>query len=271
MEDRIPMNGKKPLLIILMLGIGFLFVASSVLGISFPHTRYPNPDLYTAFLPNDYANLLVGIPLLVVSTIHYLRNRNLGLIGWYASLLFILYNGIAYAIDLGDTFSKTIYTVITLASCIELVLLARSPIARCLVPREFPVQHPRRYGLIPFIMGLLFEIRALAIIFSMLSKDTTNGLQGFGVHIADAMTSLVWIVSGALLLLGRKIGYTMALISYLHGSLLFVALLVYLCLKPLLCETPFLLMDVIVIGVMGLLFFLPTVRLLPKSLNMSNS
>lgn len=265
MEDRIPMNGKNPLLIILMLGIGFLFVASSVLGISFPHVWYPNPDVYNAFLPNDFANLLVGIPLLVVSTIHYLRNRSIGLIGWYASLLFILYNGIAYATDLGNTFSITIYMVINLACCIELVLLLLSPATRSLVPTEFPARHPRLYGLIPFSMGLLFEIRALIIIFGMASKGTTNGIQGFGVHIADAIISLAWIVSGALLLLGRKIGYPMALISYLHGYLLFLALLAYLCLKPFLCDTPFIAMDVIVIGGMGSLFFLPTIRLLSKS------
>ncbi|AEV28363.1 hypothetical protein SpiGrapes_0509 [Sphaerochaeta pleomorpha str. Grapes] len=271
MGDRIPRNEKKPLLIILMLCIGFLFVAASALGISFPHARYPTPELYNAFLPNDYANLLVCIPLLVVSTVNFLRDRSIGLIGWYASLLFIVYNSIAYATDLRNTLYLTIYMVIILVGSTELVLLVRSPATRSLVPTEFPVRHPRLYGLIPVIMGLLFEIRALIIIFSMVSKDATKGMQGLGVHIADTIISLVWIVSGALLLLGRKMGYPMVLITYLHGSLLFVALLVYLCLKPLLCDTTFIAMDVIVTGVMGLLFFLPTVRVLSKSLKMPNS
>ena len=265
MENRTPLDESKSLSNILMLCIGFLFVVASAIGIFFSHSMYPNPDLYNAFLPNDYTNLLVGIPLLVVSSVNFLRGRSIGLIGWYASLLFLLYNSIAYIADLRNTFSLTVYMTIALLCIIELVLLVLSPGTRRMVPTEFPVRHPRLYGLIPVIMGLLFEIRALTAIFSIVSNSTTQGIPEFGVHIADTIISLVWIVSGFLLMRGHKIGYPMVLISYLHGSLLFLALLVFLCIKPLLCGTPFAVMDIIAIGIMSLLFFLPTVRLLLKS------
>lgn len=83
-------------LTILILGICILFAVNSIVGIIWGNTVYPESELYNSFLPNDYINLFLGVPILVISVLLLLNQIKIGFIGWAGSLLFILYNNIAY-------------------------------------------------------------------------------------------------------------------------------------------------------------------------------
>lgn len=57
-------------------------------------------DLRRAFLPNDVVNLLIGLPVLVVSMLSARRGGWMGQLFWLGSLLYVIYNAIAYALAL---------------------------------------------------------------------------------------------------------------------------------------------------------------------------
>jgi hypothetical protein len=51
----------------LSLAVAFLIVIASLAGLLFPQVLYPSEDLRHAFVPNDVINLLIGLPILLVS------------------------------------------------------------------------------------------------------------------------------------------------------------------------------------------------------------
>jgi hypothetical protein len=78
-----------------------------------------------------------------------------------------------------------------------------------------------------------------------------------GVLIADIVLSLLCIAGGGLLLQQKPLGYVSGLGLLFATSMLFVGLILFLLLQPVLFDAPFVLMDVIVVAGMGLIFFIP--------------
>ena len=78
-----------------------------------------------------------------------------------------------------------------------------------------------------------------------------------GVLTADVVLSAAMVASGALLLRRRPLGYVSGLGALFGASMLFVSLIVFLLLQPLLTEAPFAPMDVVVVLVMGMICFVP--------------
>jgi hypothetical protein len=78
-----------------------------------------------------------------------------------------------------------------------------------------------------------------------------------GVLTADMILSVIWIAGGVGLLLRKPLGYASGLGLLFSGSMLFVALIAFLLLGPLLLDLPFALTDLIVVIIMGMSCFIP--------------
>jgi hypothetical protein len=79
----------------------------------------------------------------------------------------------------------------------------------------------------------------------------------FGTLIADIVLSLLFLAGGVLLLRQRPLGYVGGLGLLFAASMLFVGLIAFLLLQPVLTAVPFVPIDVIVVTVMGLVCFIP--------------
>ena len=139
---------------------GLLFAANAIAGVAFSDTLYPASGLYDSFLPNDWINILLGFPVVVLSAVLALRGRRLGAIGIGASLLFILYNAVAYLYALKNAFSLIVNALTVLLCAAGLILLMTSMRRRQPAPEPFPVRRPKLYGAILIVMGLIFIGRA---------------------------------------------------------------------------------------------------------------
>lgn len=251
----------------LLTAIGLLFSAISLAGILAPDTVYPTTDLHTSFLPNDYVDLFFGVPVFILSTIAWLRRSRLGKIGLGASLLFILYNGIAYLFALRAVFSSILLSLTVILCLVELLFWAFSLREPWLFVQEGRLRRPKIYGIILLGMGLLFVIRAISNLAGSLNGTLLLSLPEAGVNLADVIICSVWITSGILLLLKRPGRYYIpAAAAFAHGSLLFLALLLFMALQPALCDTGFVAEDIAVIGGMSLLAILPCLLLLRRIL-----
>ena len=95
----------------------------------------------------------------------------------------------------------------------------------------------------------------------MLTEASTSGtalaVSEIGVLIADIVLSAFMIVGGALLLRRMPLGYTSGLGLLFAASMLFIGLIMVLLLQPVLTDALFVLTDVIVVFVMGLVCFIP--------------
>jgi len=107
------------------------------------------------------------------------------------------------------------------------------------------------------VLGSLFILRALSMIVGAGMNHITFPMVEIGVLIADMLLSAIWIAGGALLLLRRPLGYASGLGLLFSGSMLFIALILFLLLGPVLTGAPFALTDVIVVLIMGMSCFIP--------------
>jgi hypothetical protein len=112
-------------------------------------------------------------------------------------------------------------------------------------------------GWILVILGSLFILRAIGMIAQASVNQITLPVSEIGVLIADMVLSAIWIAGGILLLLRKPLGYASGLGLLFAGSMLFIALIIFLLLEPLLTEAPLALTDVIVVLLMGMSCFIP--------------
>ena len=68
----------------LSLIVAFFMTAASLISLLFPSTMYPNEDLRQSFIPNDVANLFIGLPILLGSMWLARRGKLIGLLFWPA-------------------------------------------------------------------------------------------------------------------------------------------------------------------------------------------
>jgi hypothetical protein len=106
-------------------------------------------------------------------------------------------------------------------------------------------------------LGSLFLLRATGVMVGALTSGTPLVETELAVNIADFLTTPAWVIGGILLWKRKEFGYVTGLGLLFQGSMLFIALIIFLLLQPLLTDAPFVIADVILIAVMGLICFIP--------------
>jgi hypothetical protein len=107
-------------------------------------------------------------------------------------------------------------------------------------------------------MGVLFLLRVVAVVIQAISEGVSLPDAELGLHVADCLLSPALIIGGLSLWRRNAFGYLSALGLLFQASMLFIGLIVFLLIQPLITEAPFALIDVLVILVMGLICFIPT-------------
>ncbi|MEJ2242062.1 MAG: hypothetical protein P8Y18_07970, partial [Candidatus Bathyarchaeota archaeon] len=119
------------------------------------------------------------------------------------------------------------------------------------------VVHERISGAVLVAMGFLFMLQAAgAMIDSLINQIQITGTE-LAVHISDFSISPLLVIGGILLWQRKRFGYLSGLGLIFQASMLFIGLIVFLIIQPFLTPTPFLLVDVLVVAIMGLICFIP--------------
>jgi hypothetical protein len=106
-------------------------------------------------------------------------------------------------------------------------------------------------------LGLLFALRALGVLAGALTRGADLPEPELAVNVADFLTTPAWVIGGLLLWRRQALGYVAGLGLLFQGSLLFVALIAFLLLQPLLTGLPLAVVDIAVVAAMGLICFVP--------------
>jgi hypothetical protein len=105
--------------------------------------------------------------------------------------------------------------------------------------------------------GVLIVLRAAGVIATALISQAAVPATELPVLISDFLASPAWAIGGVLLWQRKALGYVSGAGLLFQGSMLFVGLIAFLLLQPLLTGAPFALVDVIVVSIMGLICFVP--------------
>lgn len=241
----------------LSLIIALLMTGVSVAGLLYRTVVYPTDELLQSFMPNDVVNLVIGVPILLGSMWLARRRQLIGLLLWPGALLYVLYNYLAYvfAMPLSGVFLLYL-TLVTLSAYTVIGLIAS--IDGVAVRRRLAGAVPERVvGGVLIGLAVLFFLRVIGTIVDALVNRTPVATIELSVLVSDFVMSPAWIIGGALLWRREALGYVLGLGLLFVLSMLFIGLIAFMLLQPVLTEAPFVLIDVVVVFIMGLVCFIP--------------
>jgi len=256
-DEKLPIKDNLKFVHVLSLFIAGLLVFTSVSGILLGSTIYPTEELFNNFISNDIVNLLIGLPVILVSIFLTIRGNLIGLLFLPGALLFVIYNYLIYLLAIPLNCIFLLYITLIISSVYVIISLASNIDGKPIQQQLSGVVHERISGLILVAMGLLFMLQASgAMIDAFINQIQITGID-IAVHVADFLISPIFVLGGILLWRRKEFGYVSGLGLLFQASMLFIGLIVFLIIQPFLTTTPFLLLDVLVISVMGLICFIP--------------
>jgi hypothetical protein len=258
----LPIKGSLSLLHIVSFLIAILMAAVSIAGLRGRALIYPTEELVRVFVPNDVVNLLIGLTILLGSMWMAWSGKWTGLLLWMGALFFVFYNYTAYvfAMPLKGAFMVCLFLM--MLSAYTLIALVAMVDGKAVQEKLAGAVHEKFTGGVLAGLGLLFFCRVIVVLVNAINTKGTLAQTELAVNIADFLIAPAWIIGGILLWRRRKLGYVTGLGLLFQGSMLFITLIVFLLLQPLLTAASFAVVDVIVIFLMGLIRFIPFVLFL---------
>jgi len=270
-KENLPIKCNLKLVYILSLIIASLLAFTSFSGILLGSTIYPTDELFNNFISNDVVNLLIGLPIILVSIILTLRGKLVGLLFWPGSLLFVVYNYMIYVLAMPLNWAVLFYLALITLSLYTIIKLVTIIDGKKIKQRLTGVVHERLSGAILVAMGLLFMLQAVgAMIDPLINQIQITGTE-LALHISDFSISPFLVIGGILLWRRKEFGYVSGLGLLFQASTLFIGLIVFLIIQPLLTTTPFLLVDVLVVSIMSLICFIPLALFIRGVITKDNS
>ena len=258
-EENLFIKDNLKMIYILSLSIGCLFAFTSVSGILFGNSIYPTEELFNNFISNDFVNLLIGLPIILVSIVFTLKGKLIGLLLLPGSLLFVVYNYLIYILAMPLNWVSLFYLILIGSSVYAIIKLFTLINGEKIQQQLTGVVYEKSSGAILVGLGLLFMFQAAgAMIDPFINNIQITGLD-LAVHISDLAISPFLVIGGILLWRKKAFGYVSGLGLLFQTSMLFIGLIMFLIIEPFLTKTPFLLVDVIVVSIMGLVSFIPLI------------
>ena len=256
-DTHLPVRRSLDLIYVLSAIIALLMAAASFAGLLVRATVYPTDELVQAFVPNDVATLLVGLPILLGSMWLARRGRLMGLLLWPGALFYVLYNYLVYVLAMPFSAAFLLHVVLLLLSAYALIALLAS-IDGSAVQQRLAGSVPERVaGGILAGLGLLFALRAAAVMIGALASQAAMVDTEVALNVTDMTIGPALVIGGVSLWRRREFGYVTGLGLLFQTSMLFIGLIIVLLVQPSLTGAPFALVDVIVVSIMGLISFVP--------------
>ena len=108
-------------------------------------------------------------------------------------------------------------------------------------------------------LGLLFFLMVIGNIVYTLIGQTPIAETELALPTSDFLIAPSWVIGGVLLWRRKEFGFVIGLGMLFQARMLFIGLIISLLLQPFLTTAPFVLVDVDVIFIMGLIVFIPFV------------
>jgi hypothetical protein len=245
------------LMYIASLSITALIMLASLLGIIAPTKLYSSGDKFESFFYNDITNLIINIPILILSIWLCWREKLIGLLLLPGALIYSLYNYTIYLFGLPSNPIYSIYLAIITISLYTIIGLMANMNMPAIASRLRGTVPMRLSGGFLIGLGILFLLRATLIMTNSQISQTTITQSELALLTTDFLFSPVWIIGGIMLWQRSNFGYAAGLGLLFQSSMLFIALIILMFIKPLLSNSVLPLSDIAVVVLMGSICIIP--------------
>jgi hypothetical protein len=253
----LPLKGRLSFVYAASFLIGVLITIVSIAGLRYRVLLYPTEELARTFVTNDVVNLGIGLPILLGSMCLARRGKWIGLLCWTGALFFVFYNSMAYVFAM--PFNRTFLVHLVLATLSIYTLIGMVvKINTSAVRQRLEGAVPEKFaGGVLAGLGLLFLLRVMVVIVNALKNGIGLPETDLAANISDFLTTPAWIIGGVLLWQRKGLGYVAGLGLLLQGSMLFIALPIFMLVQSFLASTPSPILDIFVVMAMGMFCFIP--------------
>ncbi|MDJ0754983.1 MAG: hypothetical protein QNJ45_15780 [Ardenticatenaceae bacterium] len=255
--DRLPLLNNLRWAYLLSIPTAVFTLAASLIGLSYQTEIYPTEALRLNFVANDVVNLFIGLPILLLSMWLAHRGRLIGLLWWPGALLYLLYNALIYVFTLPLNWVFLLSLIVLAFSLYGIAILLTNIDSQFVRFRLTGAFSERLIGGILIVFGGAIILRAVGLLGLAIVNQTTLPASEVGLHIADFLIAMAWLIGGILIWRHRAMGYVMSIGLLFQASMLIVGLIVFLLLQPRLANVPLPVTDLIVIAVFGLIILVP--------------
>lgn len=235
-----------------------LFAALSMAGIVFHQELYADEHLRSAFLTNDWVNLIFGFPVLVWSFILTYRKNLLGFLCYPGALFYCTYIYATYMLGMPFSVMFIPYLLVVGLSLYTLIGL--------LVCMDISEIHNRLEGHVPvrgagfillFIAVLLFVYQIYAISSALLRPESPGQLE-IAQWIVDLLFAAPPVMIVGMLMIRRKaMGYALGTGILFLLSVLFISLLPFMIIQSVFTYAALNFLDILVVAISSLICLIP--------------
>jgi hypothetical protein len=186
------------------------------------------------------------------------RGQLIGLLFWPGALFFVLYNYIAYVFSLPFHAFFLFYILLVALSAYTVIGLVAGIDGKAVQKRLAGVVPERVAGIVLVGLGILVFLRAIGVVFDGVISRRPPVITEFSILVSDFMINPAWIIGGVLLWRREALGYVAGMGLLFQASMLFIGLIFFMILQPLLTAAPFNPVDVAAVFIMGLVSFIPS-------------
>jgi hypothetical protein len=237
--------------------IGALMAVASVAGLLVQTVVYPTDELLESFVPNDVVNLFIGLPILLGSMWLARRGKLVGLLFWPGALFYVFYTYLVYVLSMPLNVAFVLHLALLTSSAYTMISLVACFDGKAVQDRLTGAVPERAGGGVLAGFGILFFVRAAGVMVNALISQTPINAAELALHVSDFLIAPAWVIGGVLLWRRKALGYVTGLGLLFQASMLFIGLIVVLVLRPFITAAQFVLSDVLVVFVMGMVCFIP--------------
>jgi hypothetical protein len=253
----LPIKGEFTLAYALSLVVALIMTVASVAGLLYQTRIYPAEELRLAFVPNDVVNLVIGVPILLGSMWLTRRGKLIGLLFWPGALFYVLYNYLVYILGMPLNVVFLLYLILVTLSAYTMIGLVASIDGEAVQEQLGGVVPERVAGGVLVGFGTLFFLRVVVVIIDALISQIAVAEVELALLITDFLFVPAWVIGGVLLWRRKALGYVAATGLLFQSSMLFIGLVLFMLLQPLLTDSPLKVIDVVVVFIMGSISFIP--------------
>jgi len=253
----LPLRCNLTLAYAISLVIAALMAIASVAGLLYQTIIYPTDELLQSFVPNDVVNLFIGLPILLGSMWLARRGKLIGLLFWPGALLYVFYTYIVYVLSMPLNVAFLLHLTLVTLSAYTTIGLVASIDGKAVQHRLTGAVPERAGGGVLAGFGVLFFLRVIGVLVNALLSQTPVAAVELALHVTDFLIAPALVIGGVLLWRREALGYVTGLGLLFQASMLFIGLIFILLIGPFITEAQFVLIDVLVVSVMGMVCFIP--------------
>jgi hypothetical protein len=258
-SESLPVTRDLTIAYALSIVIAAIMTIASIAGILYRDIIFPTDELLQAFLPNEVVNLIIGVPILLGSMWLARRGKLIGLLFWPGALFYVLYNYLVYVFGMPLNWAFVVYLTLLTMSLYTMTGLLASIDGKVVKGRLTGNVPERAAGGVLVVLGSLFLLLVFVEFFNALTSQLAVPTTDLGLHVTDFLISPALVIGGVLLWRREALGYVAGTGLLFQASMLFIGLIMILLLQPLLTGAVFILTDIVVTFIMGLVCFIPFV------------